>query len=511
MFSEMLGEQASDLLTAALIAAAAVLVLWAVLWSIRRQSTHSFARAGQSHQPRLAVLDATAVDARRRLVLIRRDTIEHLVMIGGPSDVVIESGIRALVPRRLGEGGVDPAQSEALMSQARKTGAEALREAWAERSSERRARGADPVMTSLGSAAPAEEPAASPAAPPVSPPDPDPDPQPPKPGASAPVPTPPPPEPSAAPPKTTSAPTAPAASPQRPGSSPQSPASPSPPSVSPPKQAAAPPMPAASMFEPTQEPFGRPLERVSSQPPIINPLPDWSKPLAPMSPPPPPKAPTPPPPRAPVPPKAALPATTRSASPPVDHSSRKTSFERSSTEWEPIRQTSRTPPSRSADRQTRPAAPAPSRPVSSPASNEPSFRSASGSSGSKRFGDSRPIDDRTTRAPLQSKPLSDNAAFNPPGRDSQSGPLRRSVDLAAKRDSPSAGDLSGVRPANSASTDRDAGPRPSRRSADPGGHETSQRSGNAPAPKTNLNSPGEKKLSLEEEMNRLLGQISTRR
>jgi hypothetical protein len=39
------------------------------------------------------VLDAAAVDARRRLVLVRRDGIEHLIMIGGPTDIVIESGI----------------------------------------------------------------------------------------------------------------------------------------------------------------------------------------------------------------------------------------------------------------------------------------------------------------------------------------------------------------------------------------------------------------------------------
>jgi hypothetical protein len=50
-------------------------------------------RGGKNRQPRLQVLDAAAVDARRRLVLVRRDGIEHLIMIGGPTDIVIESGI----------------------------------------------------------------------------------------------------------------------------------------------------------------------------------------------------------------------------------------------------------------------------------------------------------------------------------------------------------------------------------------------------------------------------------
>ncbi len=42
---------------------------------------------------RVAVIDAAAVDRRRSVVLIRRDNIEHLLMIGGPTDVVIEPNI----------------------------------------------------------------------------------------------------------------------------------------------------------------------------------------------------------------------------------------------------------------------------------------------------------------------------------------------------------------------------------------------------------------------------------
>ena len=42
---------------------------------------------------RVAVIDAAAVDRRRSLVLIRRDTVEHLLMIGGPTDVLIEPNI----------------------------------------------------------------------------------------------------------------------------------------------------------------------------------------------------------------------------------------------------------------------------------------------------------------------------------------------------------------------------------------------------------------------------------
>jgi flagellar protein FliO/FliZ len=48
---------------------------------------------GRNRQPRLSVLDSAVVDAKRRLVLIRRDNSEHLLLIGGPTDVVVETNI----------------------------------------------------------------------------------------------------------------------------------------------------------------------------------------------------------------------------------------------------------------------------------------------------------------------------------------------------------------------------------------------------------------------------------
>jgi flagellar protein FliO/FliZ len=46
-------------------------------------------------EPRLGVVEQATIDSRRRLVLIRRDDVEHLIMTGGPVDVVIEDRIRA--------------------------------------------------------------------------------------------------------------------------------------------------------------------------------------------------------------------------------------------------------------------------------------------------------------------------------------------------------------------------------------------------------------------------------
>jgi len=47
----------------------------------------------QKGERRLEVVDHANVDSRRKLLLIRRDSVEHLVMTGGPVDVVIETGI----------------------------------------------------------------------------------------------------------------------------------------------------------------------------------------------------------------------------------------------------------------------------------------------------------------------------------------------------------------------------------------------------------------------------------
>jgi flagellar protein FliO/FliZ len=47
----------------------------------------------RGQQPRLALIDTASVDGSRRLVLVRRDNVEHLLLIGGPTDVLVEPNI----------------------------------------------------------------------------------------------------------------------------------------------------------------------------------------------------------------------------------------------------------------------------------------------------------------------------------------------------------------------------------------------------------------------------------
>lgn len=70
-------------------------------WLVRRFAGRRLgANTQRGRMPRLAVIDAAAIDGRRRLVLVRRDNVEHLLMIGGPTDIVVEPNIVRAAPAR---------------------------------------------------------------------------------------------------------------------------------------------------------------------------------------------------------------------------------------------------------------------------------------------------------------------------------------------------------------------------------------------------------------------------
>lgn len=77
---------------AAVVALFVLLLVWRLLRGSRADGT--YVAGGRNRKARLAVMDATAIDNYRRLVLVRRDDVEHLLLIGGSADVVVESNIR---------------------------------------------------------------------------------------------------------------------------------------------------------------------------------------------------------------------------------------------------------------------------------------------------------------------------------------------------------------------------------------------------------------------------------
>jgi flagellar protein FliO/FliZ len=70
-----------------------LLLIGGAAWLVRRFGAARLDPTARGRQPRLAVVDAASVDGRRKLVIIRRDNAEHLLMIGGPTDVVVETNI----------------------------------------------------------------------------------------------------------------------------------------------------------------------------------------------------------------------------------------------------------------------------------------------------------------------------------------------------------------------------------------------------------------------------------
>ena len=80
---------------------AVLALIGAAAWLVRRFAGNRLgANTNRGRMPRLAVIDAAAVDGRRRLVLVRRDNVEHLLMIGGPTDIVVEPNIVRAMPAR---------------------------------------------------------------------------------------------------------------------------------------------------------------------------------------------------------------------------------------------------------------------------------------------------------------------------------------------------------------------------------------------------------------------------
>ncbi|MCW5698015.1 MAG: flagellar biosynthetic protein FliO, partial [Bauldia sp.] len=116
VLSPIIGESAAEvvLVALALLLVAALIVV--IAWVLQRFGGRRFGLLGsRSRAPRLGVVDAMPIDSRRRLVLVRRDNVEHLLLIGGGADLVIEQAIqRSVTAAQRGRQAQPPAGREAL-------------------------------------------------------------------------------------------------------------------------------------------------------------------------------------------------------------------------------------------------------------------------------------------------------------------------------------------------------------------------------------------------------------
>lgn len=93
--SGIVGEDTAPIATYILIFILLIVGFFVLRAALNRVRGGTFVHGGHGRKKRLAVIDAAPVDNRRRLVLVRRDNVEHLVLIGGMNDLVVERDIDA--------------------------------------------------------------------------------------------------------------------------------------------------------------------------------------------------------------------------------------------------------------------------------------------------------------------------------------------------------------------------------------------------------------------------------
>lgn len=90
--TSLFGGSGNTLLTAAFALGAVIVAILLVLWLLKLVFRAS-GNVGRGRNRRLAVVDSLALDPKRQLLIVRRDNVEHLILVGGPQDMVVETGI----------------------------------------------------------------------------------------------------------------------------------------------------------------------------------------------------------------------------------------------------------------------------------------------------------------------------------------------------------------------------------------------------------------------------------
>lgn len=70
-------------------------IILGLAWLLRRYGLGDGAHNALGRKKRLMTIESTSVDARHRLVLVRRDETEHLLLVGPGDSFIVESGIQA--------------------------------------------------------------------------------------------------------------------------------------------------------------------------------------------------------------------------------------------------------------------------------------------------------------------------------------------------------------------------------------------------------------------------------
>lgn len=88
----LFGGGGNTILTMILALGIVLVLIVLAAWLLRLLSNVS-GNAARGRNRRLSVVDNLAIDQKRQLLIIRRDNVEHLILTGGPQDLVVETGI----------------------------------------------------------------------------------------------------------------------------------------------------------------------------------------------------------------------------------------------------------------------------------------------------------------------------------------------------------------------------------------------------------------------------------
>lgn len=75
-------------------------LLVVALWAVRRFNITLPGSLAARQDKRLAVMEQLSIDPKRKLLLLRRDGREHLILVGPEGPLLIEAGIDGAVSAR---------------------------------------------------------------------------------------------------------------------------------------------------------------------------------------------------------------------------------------------------------------------------------------------------------------------------------------------------------------------------------------------------------------------------
>jgi flagellar protein FliO/FliZ len=88
----LFGGSGNTILTMVLALGVVLVLIVLAVWLLKLVSNVS-GNAARGRNKRLSVVDTLVLDQKRQLLIVRRDDVEHLILVGGPQDLVVETGI----------------------------------------------------------------------------------------------------------------------------------------------------------------------------------------------------------------------------------------------------------------------------------------------------------------------------------------------------------------------------------------------------------------------------------